>query len=549
VTPSSPHVAAGLLKQLLRELPEPLLTFKLFDLMVTIAEMVEEVGLRMLYLRVLLGKLPLRNFNIFFRLLDLLFQVIDAEGGEEESYEHIATVFGPLLFRSKSQSTVNMIEQADTIKIIVADCIKNCEPLLLDPQTDFVSVGFTHFSYEGTVESEISFGEHEVIFVVKEDDSGWWEGEVNGSYGFFPSNYADVVLQLAPGTGDCAATQEELEAEEEEAIPDTQPAAKAPLPAKNVNEKPVSAANTRTKPAEMTKTVSSSSAGAGGGSKQHALNTLSEAQSTVQSNTQKRLKLEALLQSLSETVAQLRKEKLSSPASASSIVTTSSISPSDAKELQGLQEEIARMKTKQTTMMDTLQMSKKTLQQMKNAVAQQQTENKQLAEEIKAVGELAEKSASPAPATSISPRDLQPKETTPSTNPTTASHQTGLRATLPPRPINSASSSTPLKSFGGVTTTPTPAAAEINSKPLRPVNPRPALPTKPTEPTATVTTSIAARSALFNTPNASANKPTSPEETKEPSVVRRVNAVSVGRPGFSRPRPPGAGAPRLTGKH
>ena len=544
--------------------------------------MVEEVGLRMLYLRVLLGKLPPRNFQIFFRLLDLLFQVITAEGGEEESYEGIATVFGPLFFRSKNHGTVNMIEQADTIKIVVADCIKNCEPLLLDPQTDFISVGFTHFAYEGTVDSEITFGEHEVIFVVKEDETGWWEGEVNGAYGFFPSNYADVVLQLAPGTGDCAASQEELDAEEEETVPESQPAAQAPaLPEKNVNEKPAPAATTRAKPAEVTKAVSSSSGGSGGasGSKQQALNTLSEAQSTVQTNTQKRLQLEALIQSLSDTVAQLRKQKLSAPASASAG------SSSDDQELQQLQEEIARMKRNQAQIKDSLQMSKRTLQEIKSAVTLQQTENKQLAEDIKAAGEqLAEKSASPAPTRSAPERTLptaaapqqqpqpQPqekKEPSPPlpTNPTTASRKTGFRATLPPRPINSALPDRPLKPIGGAPSaaaTPATAASEIQKKPLRPVNPagsspvrspsggagagRPALPAKPTE---TVSAGAPvqnrpapARGALPSTPS-----PASSPESKEPSVVRRVNPVSVGRPGFSRPRPPGAGAPRLTGKH
>jgi len=29
--------------------------------------------------------------------------------------------------------------------------------------------------------------------VLKEDDSGWWQGEINGRIGWFPFNYVKVI--------------------------------------------------------------------------------------------------------------------------------------------------------------------------------------------------------------------------------------------------------------------------------------------------------------------------------------------------------------------
>lgn len=35
--------------------------------------------------------------------------------------------------------------------------------------------------------------EGEMIFVTKQDDSGWWQGEKGGVSGWFPSNYVEKI--------------------------------------------------------------------------------------------------------------------------------------------------------------------------------------------------------------------------------------------------------------------------------------------------------------------------------------------------------------------
>ena len=54
--------------------------------------------------------------------------------------------------------------------------------------------------YVGTDDNELSLQEGQEIVVLRKDDSGWWEGEVNGVVGWFPSNYVHEKFELWPIT-------------------------------------------------------------------------------------------------------------------------------------------------------------------------------------------------------------------------------------------------------------------------------------------------------------------------------------------------------------
>lgn len=47
------------------------------------------------------------------------------------------------------------------------------------------------FDYEASDEGELSFHIGDVITVLSQDDSGWWQGELNGVKGWFPSNFTE----------------------------------------------------------------------------------------------------------------------------------------------------------------------------------------------------------------------------------------------------------------------------------------------------------------------------------------------------------------------
>lgn len=49
------------------------------------------------------------------------------------------------------------------------------------------------FEYVGTTETELDLAEGDIVTVLKQDPSGWWQGEVDGRIGWFPFNYVQVV--------------------------------------------------------------------------------------------------------------------------------------------------------------------------------------------------------------------------------------------------------------------------------------------------------------------------------------------------------------------
>jgi len=49
------------------------------------------------------------------------------------------------------------------------------------------------YDYKARDVDELSFVVNDVLELVKEDDSGWWTGRINGKEGFFPNNYVEKL--------------------------------------------------------------------------------------------------------------------------------------------------------------------------------------------------------------------------------------------------------------------------------------------------------------------------------------------------------------------
>eukprot|EP01101_Sappina_pedata_P002046 TRINITY_DN122_c0_g2_i2.p2 TRINITY_DN122_c0_g2~~TRINITY_DN122_c0_g2_i2.p2 ORF type:complete len:387 (+),score=198.40 TRINITY_DN122_c0_g2_i2:33-1163(+) len=50
------------------------------------------------------------------------------------------------------------------------------------------------YDYPGEQEGDLAFAEADIITLIDSSDpSGWWEGEINGARGFFPSNFVEYV--------------------------------------------------------------------------------------------------------------------------------------------------------------------------------------------------------------------------------------------------------------------------------------------------------------------------------------------------------------------
>lgn len=47
------------------------------------------------------------------------------------------------------------------------------------------------YDYEASRDDELSFKEGEIIYVLKKNSDGWYEGVMNGMTGLFPGNYVE----------------------------------------------------------------------------------------------------------------------------------------------------------------------------------------------------------------------------------------------------------------------------------------------------------------------------------------------------------------------
>ncbi|XP_063674569.1 endophilin-A3-like [Bolinopsis microptera] len=52
------------------------------------------------------------------------------------------------------------------------------------------------FDFEAENPTELDLKENDIVILIKQIDDNWFEGEVNGRQGFFPTNYVEVIIPL-----------------------------------------------------------------------------------------------------------------------------------------------------------------------------------------------------------------------------------------------------------------------------------------------------------------------------------------------------------------
>lgn len=50
------------------------------------------------------------------------------------------------------------------------------------------------YDYMRDKEDELSFQEGAIIYVIKKNDDGWFEGVMSGTTGLFPGNYVESIM-------------------------------------------------------------------------------------------------------------------------------------------------------------------------------------------------------------------------------------------------------------------------------------------------------------------------------------------------------------------
>ena len=69
-----------------------------------------------------------------------------------------------------------------------------CARCLCRAAVVFVCAVVAIYSYQQDKDDELTFDEGAVIYVIKKNDDGWWEGVMDGHTGLFPGNYVEPCI-------------------------------------------------------------------------------------------------------------------------------------------------------------------------------------------------------------------------------------------------------------------------------------------------------------------------------------------------------------------
>ncbi|XP_047597547.1 SH3 domain-binding protein 1 isoform X1 [Lutra lutra] len=121
---SDPHAVAGALKSYLRELPEPLMTFDLYDDWMRAASL-KEPGARLEALQQVCGCLPRENFNNLRYLLKFLARLAEEQEVNKMTPSNIAIVLGPnLLWPPEKEGDQAQLDAASVSSIQVVGVVE-----------------------------------------------------------------------------------------------------------------------------------------------------------------------------------------------------------------------------------------------------------------------------------------------------------------------------------------------------------------------------------------------------------------------------------------
>ncbi|XP_053551172.1 rho GTPase-activating protein 17 isoform X2 [Bombina bombina] len=114
---SDPHAVAGALKSYLRELPEPLMTFNLYEEWIQ-AGNIPDQSLKLQALWVVCQKLPKPNLENFKYLVKFLAKLSHSSDINKMTPSNIAIVLGPNLLWAKHEGTLAEIAAATSVHVV-----------------------------------------------------------------------------------------------------------------------------------------------------------------------------------------------------------------------------------------------------------------------------------------------------------------------------------------------------------------------------------------------------------------------------------------------
>ncbi|KAM4882569.1 SH3 domain-binding protein 1 isoform 1-T1 [Thomomys bottae] len=166
---SDPHAVAGALKSYLRELPEPLMTFDLYDDWMGAASL-KESGARLEALRQVCSRLPPENLHNLRYLMKFLARLAEEQEVNKMTPSNIAIVLGPnLLWPPEKEGDQAQLDAASVSSIqvvgVVEALIQNADTLFPGDINFNVSGLFSALAPEDKVSDQLDSGELPTVAV------------------------------------------------------------------------------------------------------------------------------------------------------------------------------------------------------------------------------------------------------------------------------------------------------------------------------------------------------------------------------------------------
>lgn len=124
--PVSPHTLAGLLKVFFRELPQPVLTYRLYATFLKVQQNANH-EVRLKNLRMLIQGLPKQHRNLLLHLMKFLGKVAEKSDFNKMTPSNLSTCWAPNLLKNEAETLQSMVLEANTVNSIISTIIENVE--------------------------------------------------------------------------------------------------------------------------------------------------------------------------------------------------------------------------------------------------------------------------------------------------------------------------------------------------------------------------------------------------------------------------------------
>lgn len=190
------HTVSGLLKLYFREMPEPLLTYSLYDSFIA-AQNEKDSAKRVRYVRHLIKSLPEGNRETLKYLMAFLRRVEKYSDVNKMAIHNLATVFAPNLLKPQEGNMLQVVQDTPLVNGIVVTFIEEFDAIFSEEEPSEVApvMAKTLYDYAAQTSNELTIKKDDIVRVHQQGAKGWWYGELNGKFGLFPGSYVQLMPQ------------------------------------------------------------------------------------------------------------------------------------------------------------------------------------------------------------------------------------------------------------------------------------------------------------------------------------------------------------------